>query len=70
MRKSLDRRHGWRHLGRALSEAREAGMTTAEYAVGTIAACAFAAVMLAIVQSGGILSLVTKVITTALSVSL
>lgn len=53
----------WRRL-------REAGMTTAEYAVGTIAACAFAAVLLAIVQSGGIESLVTKVIKAALSVSL
>lgn len=48
----------------------EAGMTTAEYAVGTIAACAFAAVLLAIVQSGGIESLVVKVIKAALSVSL
>lgn len=37
---------------------------------GTIAACAFAAVLLAIVQSGGISSLVTQVIRAALSVSL
>ncbi|WP_109470920.1 DUF4244 domain-containing protein [Ornithinimicrobium cavernae] len=36
----------------------------------TIAACAFAALLLAIVQSGGIESLVTKVIKVALSVSL
>ncbi|MCK0113133.1 DUF4244 domain-containing protein [Ornithinimicrobium sp. F0845] len=70
MRKSLDRRHGCRRLGEQLSAAREAGMTTAEYAVGTIAACAFAALLLAIVQSGGIESLVTKVIKAALSVSL
>ena len=70
MRKSVERRHGWRRLSEALSEAREAGMTTAEYAVGTIAACAFAAVLLAIVQSGGITSLVTQVIRAALSVSL
>ena len=48
----------------------EAGMTTAEYAVGTLAACAFAAVLLAVVRSGGISSLVTEVITTALSVGL
>lgn len=48
----------------------EAGMTTAEYAVGTMAACAFAAVLLAIVKSGGIKSLVTDVISTALSVGL
>jgi len=45
-------------------------MTTAEYAVGTLAACALAAVLLAIVQSGGITSLITEVITTALSVAL
>ncbi|ANS78891.1 hypothetical protein SGUI_1495 [Serinicoccus hydrothermalis] len=48
----------------------EAGMTTAEYAVGTIAACAFAAVLLAILKSGAIKGVVTSVITTALSVSL
>jgi sorbitol-specific phosphotransferase system component IIC len=48
----------------------DAGMTTAEYAVGTLAACALAAVLLAIVQSGGITSLITEVITTALSVAL
>ncbi|QDO89949.1 DUF4244 domain-containing protein [Ornithinimicrobium ciconiae] len=39
MRTSLDRRHGWRRLSRQLSAAREAGMTTAEYAVGTMAPC-------------------------------
>lgn len=48
----------------------DAGMTTSEYAVGTLAACAFAAVLLAIVKSGGIKSLVTDVISTALSVGL
>lgn len=48
----------------------EAGMTTAEYAVGTIAACAFAAVLLAIINSGGVRDLVTTVITTAISVLL
>jgi hypothetical protein len=45
-------------------------MSTAEYAVGTIAACAFAAVLLAILKSGAIQGLVTSVITTAISVSL
>ncbi|GAA1139234.1 DUF4244 domain-containing protein [Ornithinicoccus hortensis] len=73
MRKSLERRHGWRRLGAAVAAAaaaREAGMSTAEYAVGTLAACAFAAVLLAIVKSGGITELVTTVITTALSVAL
>ncbi len=49
---------------------RDAGMTTAEYAVGTLAACALAAVLLAIVQSGAIKTLITTVIETALSVAL
>lgn len=44
----------------------EAGMTTAEYAVGTLAACAFAAVLLAVVRSGGVKSALATVITTAL----
>lgn len=60
-------------LTQALRELRrkgEAGMTTAEYAVGTIAACAFAAVLLAILKSGAVKGVVTSVITTALSVSL
>ena len=35
-----------------IRRAAEAGMTTAEYAVGTLAACAFAAVLLTVVRSG------------------
>lgn len=60
-------------LRSALAELRrkgEAGMTTAEYAVGTIAACAFAALLLTIIKSGAVKELVTSVITSALSVSL
>lgn len=52
---------------RLLVVAREAGMSTAEYAVGTLAACAFAAVLMAVIKSGGISELVTNVITTVLS---
>lgn len=59
-----------RALVRELRSKGEAGMTTAEYAVGTIAACAFAAVLLAILKSGAVKGVVTSVITTALSVSL
>jgi hypothetical protein len=44
----------------------EAGMTTAEYAVGTLAACAFAAVLLAVVRSGTVRSALASVIATAL----
>lgn len=43
------------------------GMTTAEYAVGTMAAVAFAAVLLAVVKSGVVLSALTSIITTALN---
>ena len=53
-----------------LAQRREAGMTTAEYAVGTIAACAFAALLLVVIKSGAVEGLVTTVITTALKVSL
>ena len=67
MKKSTMR---WRAAVRQLRQHREAGMSTAEYAVGTIAACAFAAVLLVILQSGSVKGLVTTVITTALSVSL
>lgn len=44
----------------------EAGMTTAEYAVGTLAAVAFAVVLMAIVRSDGVRSALTGVITSAL----
>lgn len=44
----------------------EAGMTTAEYAVGTLAACAFAGVLLAVVRSGTVKSALASVIAAAL----
>jgi hypothetical protein len=47
---------------------REAGMTTAEYAVGTLAAVAFAAVLLVIVRSDAVRTALTGIITSALSV--
>ncbi|MBW8172143.1 DUF4244 domain-containing protein [Ornithinimicrobium sp. Arc0846-15] len=62
-------RHRIRRVHTALASRKEAGMTTAEYAVGTLAACAFAAVLLAIVKSGGIKTMVTGVIEAALSVA-
>lgn len=46
----------------------EAGMTTAEYAVGTMAAVAFAAVLLAVVKSDAVRSALSTIITTALSI--
>jgi hypothetical protein len=49
-------------------EPSDAGMTTAEYAVGTIAACTFAAVLYKVVTSAAILSLLSGVVTRALNV--
>ncbi|XVX20880.1 DUF4244 domain-containing protein [Actinomycetota bacterium] len=51
---------------RRLQERAEAGMTTAEYAVGTLAACAFAAVLMVVVKSGPVKSALAGVITAAL----
>ncbi|HMM95624.1 DUF4244 domain-containing protein [Phycicoccus sp.] len=58
-------RAGARRLSR-LSRRGEAGMTTAEYAVGTVAAVAFAALLLAVVKSGPVKSALTGIIVGAL----
>ena len=47
----------------------QAGMTTAEYAVGTLAACAFAAVLMGVVRSGAIKSALSGLIASALSIA-
>lgn len=44
----------------------DAGATTAEYAITTLAACGFAALLVVILKSGPIKELVTGVIQTAL----
>ena len=54
---------------RVLRAAAAAGMTTAEYAVGTLAACAFAAVLMAVVRSGAVKSALTDLIASALSIA-
>lgn len=46
--------------------AREAGMSTAEYAIGTLAACTFAALLIAIIKSPAIRNALSGLITTAL----
>ena len=48
----------------------EAGMTTAEYAVGTIAACAFAGLLIVVIKSGPVKALLAKVIAEALGSAL
>lgn len=62
MRSSMSRR--WAQLKRA----GDAGMTTAEYAVGTLAACTFAIVLLAVVKSGQVKSGLAGVVLEALGI--
>ncbi|MCW0214343.1 MAG: DUF4244 domain-containing protein [Pseudonocardia sp.] len=45
------------------------GMSTVEYAVGTIAAAAFAAVLYAVISGDGIVSALTGLVQRALSVT-
>lgn len=47
----------------------EAGMATAEYAIGTVAAAAFAGLLLAIIRSGGLRPMIESLLSSALSVS-
>ena len=47
----------------------DSGMTTAEYAIGTLAACAFAGVLIKILTSTRVGGLLTGLIVKALSVT-
>ena len=44
----------------------EAGMSTAEYAVGTVAACAFAAVLYRVVTGGSVVTALSHLVQRAL----
>lgn len=57
-----------RALARRLGISLDAGMSTAEYAIGTIAACAFAALLYKVVTSPQILDLLTGLVSRALHV--
>ena len=72
-------RSAWKVLSRKLSArvlvrgrisslraARDAGMSTAEYAVGTVAACGFAALLWTILHSSAVQQALTGVLTKAL----
>lgn len=48
---------------------RDAGMTTAEYAVGTVAACGFSGILYKVITSPEVLGLVTGVISKAFKLS-
>jgi hypothetical protein len=61
---------GRRHLLAVRQElARDAGMSTAEYAVGTIAACGFAAVLYKVLTSGAVSAELQQLIERALDAS-
>ena len=51
----------------AVRTAAESGMSTAEYAVGTVAACAFAAVLYRVVTGGSIVTGLTHLVERALA---
>jgi hypothetical protein len=59
-----------RPVRRVRRTAVEAGMTTAEYAVGTVAAVAFASVLFKVVQSAQVRTALSHIVTSALNVSL
>ncbi len=50
-----------------LRAAGEAGMSTAEYAVGTVAACAFAAVLYRVVTGGSVVDGLSALVADALA---
>jgi hypothetical protein len=52
---------------RAVRGSGDAGMTTAEYAVGTVAACGFGGVLIKVLTSDKVVDLIGSVITKALS---
>lgn len=49
-----------------IREAAESGMTTAEYAVGTVAACGFAGLLFTILTSSQVQGMVTGIVERAL----
>jgi hypothetical protein len=59
-----------RRMKRIQRLADDAGMTTAEYAVGTIAAVAFAAVLYKVVTSDAIRAALSSILQSALQVNL
>ncbi|MBO1766128.1 MULTISPECIES: DUF4244 domain-containing protein [unclassified Allobranchiibius] len=63
------RRWWTRRWSAVTSAGRQAGMSTAEYAVGTLAAVAFAVVLIGVVKSGAVKTALTSIIQHALSVA-
>lgn len=57
----------WRRVVVRPRLVRDAGMTTAEYAIGTLAACGFAALLVTLLSGGAVRGLLMGVITRALA---
>lgn len=67
MRRLTERARRGALIGRARSVARgDAGMSTAEYAVGTVAACGFGGILYKVLTSGFVTHLLESVISRAL----
>lgn len=58
---------GWRRRWAVVRATGESGMSTAEYAVGTVAACAFAAVLYRVVTGSSIVTGLTDLVESALA---
>ncbi|MCK0439279.1 DUF4244 domain-containing protein [Gordonia alkaliphila] len=55
-------------FGRLISD--DAGMSTAEYAIGTVAAAAFGAILYTVISGDNVVSALTGIISRALSTSI
>lgn len=58
---------GWLQDRAPSREMVEEGSTTVEYAIGAIATAGFAGLLVAVLKSGGVKSLITSIIESALS---
>ena len=56
----------WKRSITRIRTTRDAGMTTAEYAVGTLAAVAFAGVLYKVVRSDAVAAMLTTLVQSAL----
>lgn len=56
-----------KRLGALARRSSEAGMATAEYAIVTLAACGFGALLLAVLRSGEVRGLLTGIVRSALA---
>jgi TRAP-type uncharacterized transport system fused permease subunit len=64
---ALRRQHFLARRSATVRATAEAGMSTAEYAVGTVAACAFAAVLYRVVTGSSIVTGLTDLVESALA---